>query len=947
MEHPMAGIVINRLKSFFGAVWFDAVLLLAFFALSAGPVSAEKRQVVAAVLRDFPPLYQTGPSGQPEGFAIDILNAVARDADLSVSYLQVNNWGEAMNLLRGGKIDLIPGIGVSPERGEEFLLSGSIETIPVSWFVRTGSHQIQSVADIRGKTVAVLEQGVASEVLASNPDFTLRSYITLEQALFDLLAGNVDAFAFPEPVLKKKAHQIGVENRIRVVGKPLLELKRAYMFKSRDSALKDLLEPHINRFVRSPAYLDAYQRWYGSSSPFWTASRVFWVVTVPAAFLLILMALLRYTAVRRLYLRLKESEDRLRLTTDSLPGSYVYQYTYDPGGKPRFLFLSRGVEEVHPGITVEEILKDASLLHSKIDQDQVPALLAAEAESAKNLSVFSMDLRYHLPSGEEKWFQARSKTRKSPEGQIFWDGAAIDITDRKRAEQALREEKARLSALSSNLADSMVYQVDSGPDGKSRRFSYISPAVEKFHGVTVDAVKNDSMRIYSQVLEEDLAFVSKKEAEAFEKKTSFEADVRVRMPSGDIRWRRFISSPRLSDEGHWIWDGIEVDITERKNLQAQLYQAQKMESVGRLAGGVAHDFNNILGVILGRSEIAATHLAPDHPAQADLEEIRKAAERSAGLTRQLLAFARKQTAVPRILDINETISGMLKMLRHLIGEDIDLIFIPGNEPGRVNMDPSQVDQILANLCVNARDAIPDTGTITIRTSKSVLDESFCKDFPECFPGDYVLLTVSDTGTGMDGGVMEKLFEPFFTTKETGKGTGLGLATVYGIVKQNLGVILVDSAPGQGTTFKIYLPSCGEEAPVGRTEGMTEKPKGGRETILIAEDDPAILRMSNKMLKSLGYRVLPASTPDEAIQTAREYSGDIDLLLTDVVMPGMNGRDLAGRILLSRPDLKVLYMSGYTSDVIAHHGVLETGVRFIQKPFLIHELDAHVRDALDQ
>ncbi len=329
----------------------------------------------------------------------------------------------------------------------------------------------------------------------------------------------------------------------------------------------------------------------------------------------------------------------------------------------------------------------------------------------------------------------------------------------------------------------------------------------------------------------------------------------------------------------------------------------------------------------------------------DLQEIRKAAEHSADLTRQLLAFARKQTVELRVLDLNETVEGMLKMLRRLIGEDIDLVWLPDEGLWPVKMDPSQIDQILANLCVNARDAISGVGRVTIETGSARFDEAYCADHAGFTPGEYVLLAVSDDGCGMDTETMDKLFEPFFTTKRSGKGTGLGLSTVYGIVKQNNGFLNVYSEPGQGTTFRIYLPrNMGKAEQMIKDEPVAADTTGS-ETILVAEDEPAILEMTTAILRNLGYTVLEAATPGMAIRIAEEHTGPIHLLITDVVMPGMNGRDLAGNILSLYPDIKFLFMSGYTANVIAHRGVLDEGLHFIQKPFSMSNLAVKVRKVL--
>ncbi len=406
------------------------------------------------------------------------------------------------------------------------------------------------------------------------------------------------------------------------------------------------------------------------------------------------------------------------------------------------------------------------------------------------------------------------------------------------------------------------------------------------------------------------------------------------------------TSPLLDDSGQV--DGaivVNLDISDRKALEEQLLQAHKMESVGRLAGGVAHDFNNMLGVILGYSEILLEQLEDDQSMAAALHGIQQAAQRSADLTRQLLAFARKQTVAPKVLDLNATVTGMLTMLRRLIGEDIDLAWLPGEHLAPVKMDPSQIDQVLANLCVNARDAIKGTGKVTIETSNVTFDAAYCAQHSGFLAGEYVLLAVSDNGSGMDRDTLAHLFEPFFTTKEMGKGTGLGLAMVYGIVKQNHGFVNVYSEPGQGTTFNIYLPRYAVKADRAAKIETTKPAATGLETILLVEDEPMILDMTVAMLERLGYTVLPAGTPGEAIRLAREYVGRIDLVMTDVVMPEMNGRELTGKLLSMRPDLKRLFMSGYTANVIEHHGVLDEGVHFMQKPFSRISLAAKVREAL--
>jgi len=388
------------------------------------------------------------------------------------------------------------------------------------------------------------------------------------------------------------------------------------------------------------------------------------------------------------------------------------------------------------------------------------------------------------------------------------------------------------------------------------------------------------------------------------------------------------------------------DITQRKSLEDQLLHAQKMEAVGRLAGGVAHDFNNMLTIISGYDRMLLDALSPQDPLRGYAEEVAKAAERAGALTGQLLAFSRRQVMRPRVIDANELLRGADRMLRRLIGEDIELTLSLAAGAGNIKADPGQLEQIVFNLVINARDAMPDGGKLTIETAVTHLDESYARTHLGVQPGDYVLIAVSDTGHGMDAETKRHIFEPFFTTKEQGKGTGLGLATVYGTVKQSGGDIWVYSEPGRGTTFKIYFPRV-DESPSSADLAPSAISRQGVETILLVEDEKAVRDLVAEMLKRQGYRVLKAAGPLEALEVSRRYEGTIHMLLTDVIMPQMSGRQLAAQLVPARPGMKVLYLSGYTENSIVHHGVLEANVEFLAKPFSHHALAEKVRDVLDR
>ena len=529
-------------------------------------------------------------------------------------------------------------------------------------------------------------------------------------------------------------------------------------------------------------------------------------------------------------------------------------------------------------------------------------------------------------------------------GKRYLVGIGIDITDRKRAEEAITRERI-LSDDIINALPGIFYMYDA--KGKLVRWN------RKHEEATgYSSAELLGMDVLDFFAEEHKPYLLSRFQSVFTEGESF-AEAPFLLKDGSQVPYYFTGRLAILDGSRYLL-GVGIDITDRKRaeeekdrLQAQLAQSQKLETIGRLAGGVAHDFNNMLGVILGQTELTMMRLSPSDPLQTRMEQIQQAAERSAALIQQLLAFARKQTISPRVLDLNTTVQGMLKMLTRLIGEDIDLIWQPGSNLSPIKMDPGQIDQILANLCLNSRDAISGGGKVTIETTNATFDDDYCSRHADFSPGDYVMLAVSDDGCGFDKETQTQLFEPFFTTKSVGRGTGLGLATVYGIVKQNEGFINVYSESGQGTTFRIYLRRYAGDDLETRTAGPSIMEQGRAETILLVEDEPSILKVGISMLKELGYQVLAVGRSDEAVQLARTHIGEIHVLMTDVVMPEMNGRELADRIAAIRPDIKCLFMSGYTSNAIVHRGVLDEGVSFIQKPFSMKDLAAKVREVLEQ
>ena len=622
--------------------------------------------------------------------------------------------------------------------------------------------------------------------------------------------------------------------------------------------------------------------------------------------------------------------------------------------------LSRAVEQSPASIVITGLLGNIEYVNPKFTRvtgyssEEVVGKNPRILKSGEAPPDFYRDLWSTITAGRE--WQGEFHNRKK-NGELFWEFASIspvfdekqkithfiaskeDITERKRAAEELAKREVYFRSLIEHSLDIVAVIA---PDGELR---YVSPSGERILGYP--AADLPGLNAFDLIHPDDRSLAEGKFRRSLETGTKFEQlEVRIRHRDGSWRTLSFIGRPLPPETG---MRGLIInarDQTDRQQLEAQLRVSQKMEGIGRLAGGIAHDFNNLLTAILGYSELMEAQLPDDEDLRSSLREIHHAGERAAALTRQLLAFSRKQVLQPRLLDLNAVVSEVEKLLRRLIGEDVELVTQLDPALGNVKADPGQLEQVLINLAVNARDAMPEGGTLTIETANAVLDTGFAMANPGARSGEYAVLTVADTGIGMSDDVRSHAFEPFFTTKEQGKGTGLGLATAYGIVKQSDGYITVESEPGRGAAFRIYFPrAAGAAAASGLGEHPPLSPRG-TETILLVEDETGVRRLSCTILESQGYTVLEAASGAEALEIARSHTGEIHLLATDVVMPGMSGRVLWDRLRALHPGPRVLFMSGYTDDAIARHGVLEPGIAFLQKPFTPFGLAQKVRDVLD-
>jgi PAS domain S-box-containing protein len=637
-------------------------------------------------------------------------------------------------------------------------------------------------------------------------------------------------------------------------------------------------------------------------------------------------------------LALEQSEERFQTLLDSLK-DVVWAASVDGG---ELLYINSAVEKIY-GRGAQEFIDNPNLWHAAVHPDDRGIALQGARDLADR---GEKDVEYRIvrPDGEIRWLHDRASVVRDKNGNpVRIGGVATDITGRKLAEIHIQASEDRYRSLFEASMDAVLLTM---PDGR------------------IVAANKEACRIFGFTEQQFVRVRRERVVDASDPRLA--AALRERDETGRFKGEltlirrdgtRFpaeLSSAVFRNrEGVPYTSMVIRDLTERKQaetekekMQQQLLQSQKLEAIGTLAGGVAHDFNNMLSVIIGNTELALLSIADSDPMRREMHDIYAAATRSAELTRQLLAFARKQTVSPIVMDLNKSVADMLKMLQRLIGEDIDLAWLPGHNVWPVRIDPSQMDQILTNLAVNARDAIQGVGKVTIETENAVIDAAYCANNLDAACGEFVVLSVSDSGCGMDRNTVQRIFEPFFTTKEPDKGTGLGLATVYGIVKQNNGFVNVYSEPGAGTTFKIYLPRFANAQQGDQPEQEPAPLPTGTETVLIVEDEQAILNIGRRVLEGLGYTVLTASSPEDAISIAETCRDRIDLMLTDVVMPQMNGRELAERLAAIKPGLKCIFMSGYTGDVIARHGVLEQGLRFIEKPFSIDTLSQKVREALD-
>lgn len=908
---------------------------------------------------EFPPMEFISDNGEFIGLGADIFKIVEQRLDIKFKKIAMPDWNQHLKALETGECAIAPTIAKTPERESFAFFTDAYTVVPVVIIAKRTDKREITLDQLEGKKLAVVS-GYATEQYLNDLSllyhFNVMPYKNVTEALHSVSFGQTDALVENLAVAAYFIEKNNIPN-LQVVGQTdysfslSIGISRHYplLYSSIQKALRSISNHEMRDVSKKWIQLDTS---YGLDPLTWIILKL---VALFVIFLIIGLVLISLILKHRLKVRLIDlhrSEEKYKRLAEKSP-AVVFQLLTKSKKNISFSYINESVYEL-TGIHAHDLMNDSSLFFKKIYKDDYRKFYHSAVASAKHLQAFSNVFRF-LKNEQIIYLSPQSTPELLPDGSILWDGFCIDVTDQIKSEAKLKESEEKYRRIAENTSD-IIWATD-----MNLKTYFVSQSVYKVLGYTVkeylsrnlqDNYTPESLKIINQVFEENLKLESDPNAD---KNRNRIFEVQQIKSDGSLLWVSLNASFMRDESGKTIGiQGVTRDISELKaaelkqeKLQEQLMHAQKMESVGRLAGGVAHDFNNMLGVIIGHAELAFLKVNPDDSIYNNLFEIKNAAERSANLTRQLLAFARRQAIEPKVIDLNVTIEGMLKMLRRLIGEDITLEWHPKAKLWNVKVDPSQIDQILANLCVNARDAIVSNGKLIIETDNVSINQNQLSINPDFYIGNFVRISVTDNGSGIDKETLSHIFEPFFTTKEIGKGTGLGLATIYGAVKQNNGFIDVQSELGKGTSFSIYFPQYIDENNEDRSVDSEEHIPGGNETILLVEDEPAILSLGVMMLENLGYEVLATGSSLDALKIAKEKNGKIDLLLTDVIMPQMNGRELIDRMIESYPKLKYIFMSGYTSNIIAPHGVLKEGIFFIQKPFTLSNLAITIRKVLDQ
>jgi PAS domain S-box-containing protein len=889
---------------------------------------------------EFEPLVTVDAAGKPRGLYIDLLERVAHEESWVLEYVR-GTWDDCLGALAAGRVDVVPVVGYSEERARRFAFSAEVPVLDWGVVFTRGGSSIQTIFDLRGKRVGVLRGSIFTQGFRALLDqFGIEAQL-VEKGDYRGVFEAVEAGALDAGIdAQLSGAAIAPQYHLQPTQLYFSPVRLAYAAPRERAEVLRRIDAHFAAWKARPdsVWYELFARWMPGRSAPRTPRWLLPVLASAGALLLLSLAftwtLRRQVASRTADLRtanaqLRESEALLRTFSDALPDPIFLK---DREG--RWFFANPAV------LSVVGKARDAVIGRTDAEIYDDPAVGAALMETDRRVMTSGMaevlEETIPTPAGDRVYLSTKVPYRDADGRVVGIIGSARDITERIRGEDALRASEHRFRALNEHASDIVLVT-----DGEGV-VTFASPSLARVMGVAPEAVlgRHCFDAVHPEDVERARASFAAVRAEPG---TRRELELRVRRADGTWALQHAETGNLLAVPSVRGMVINSRDITAQRRAEEELRQAQKLESIGRLAGGVAHDFNNLLTVILSCADALDDDLRAGAPANAeDIQEIRAAGRRATELTRQLLAFARKQVIAPVSLDLNAVVRGSEKLLRRVLGEDVELVVKLQEGLWSTRCDPGQLEQVIVNLAVNARDALPRGGRITVETSNVDAHQAGARA-PDA--RDHVRLVVRDAGTGMSPEVKAHLFEPFFTTKAQGRGTGLGLATVYGIVKQSDGCVHVDSEPGVGTSVEIWLPRSREAA---ATAPPTPPPAvvRGTERLLVVEDDPHVREVTVRSLRGGGYDVLVARSGEEALALDAAKARDVRLLVTDVVMPGVDGRALAGDLLRRHPALRVLYVSGYPQDALAEGGVLERGVELLPKPFTPAALLARVRAVLD-
>ncbi len=885
---------------------------------------------------NYPPFEFLDGAGQPAGFNVDLIRAVAEEAGLEIE-VRLGPWARIREGLEWGEIDAVQGILYSPERGRFYDFTPPYLVIHYVAVSRSGEIKPPAnVEKLAGKRIVVQRGDIMDDYLSEwGVEAEITRVDSQEEALRQLAAGRHDCALAARLTALHLIGKHGWDN-LEAGRQALLSAEYCSAVPKGDRALLARISEGLRAVRESGEYREIRNRWFGiyEEEPlsFGRILRYSAAVLLPLLAILIGVLLWSWSLRREVARRtaeLAESERRYRTLFERAPVGI-------------FSFRSTGeLTSVNPALAATFGFADpeAGIAHFRERGEELYFQPGSREEFRRRLredgQVTDFEYQGRKADGEPVWLSISARVSEPrPDGSFIIEGFTIDISERKRAET----ERERLLAAIEQV-DEVIMITD--PDGTIR---YANPTFEKVTGYTREEALGRTPRILKSG-EQDRKFY-RELWETISSGRSWQGRMVNKRKDGTLYTVEAGISPVRNPKGEIVnYTAALRDITQELKLEEQYRQAHKMEAVGQLAGGVAHDFNNILQTILGYANLLQADFPGTELQREYLDEIRQGGERAATLTRQLLAFSRRQVISLEPLDLNRVTEELLKMLRRVIGANIRLEYFPGAHLGSVRGDTNMIEQILLNLAINARDAMTEGGKLTIETQNVLIDSQYCSDHTGVAPGRYALLSVTDTGAGMDQETLERVFEPFFTTKEEGKGTGLGLAMVYGVVAQHEGMIRVYSEPGKGTTFKIYLPICERKA--GAVGNLVEGPVvGGKETILLAEDDRMVRNLAVRVLEEAGYTVLAAADGAEAVRLFQREAGEVDLLILDVVMPRQGGYRAWKEIRKIRPDVPVLFTSGYSENAVHTGFILKEGLRLLQKPYLPDALLRAAREFLD-